>query len=94
MVPFCHLVLNHSDNNTVFYLNSCFYKVSKNRASRGMPVLDFSFDIPDYLYIPIGVTQQPMTGNNLFATIFAGSKKKEYSLVTLAQWLVNEILRL
>ena len=50
-----------------------------------MPVLDFSFDIPDYLYIPIRVTQQPMTGNNLFATIFAGSKKKEYSLVTLAQ---------
>ena len=60
-----------------------------------MPVLDFSFDIPDYLYIPMRVTQQPMTGNNLFATIFAGSKKKKkYSLVTLAQWLVNEILGL
>ena len=39
-------------------------------------VLDFSFEIPDHLYIPMRVTQQPMTGNNLFATIFAGSKKK------------------
>ena len=49
-------------------------------------VLDFSFEIvPDHLYIPMRVTQQPMTGNNLFATIFAGSKKKEHSLVTLAQ---------
>ena len=37
---------------------------------------DFSFEIPDHLYIPMRVTQQPMTGNNLFATIFAGSKKK------------------
>ena len=50
-----------------------------------MYVLDFSFEIPDHLYIPMRVTQQPMTGNNLFATIFAGSKKKEHSLVTLAQ---------
>jgi len=41
-----------------------------------MPVLDFSFDIPDYLYIPMRVTQQPMTGNNLFATILAEKKKK------------------
>ena len=44
-------------------------------------VLDFSFEIPDHLYIPMRVTQQPMTGNNLFATIFAGSKKKSTVLL-------------
>ena len=43
--------------------------------------LDFSFEIPDHLYIPMRVTQQPMTGNNLFATIFAGSKKKSTVLL-------------
>ena len=38
VVPFCHLVLNHSSNNTVFCLHGCFYKVSKNSVSRGLPV--------------------------------------------------------
>ena len=37
-LPCVHLVINHTSAYTVFYLHSCFSKVSKNSVSRGMPV--------------------------------------------------------
>ena len=40
LVSFCHLVLNHSSNNTVFCLHCCFYKVWKNSLSRRLPYIE------------------------------------------------------
>ena len=38
VLSFVHLVLNHSSAYTVFYLQGCFSKVSKNRINRGPAV--------------------------------------------------------
>ena len=40
VVTFVHLVLNHSFAYTVFCLQGCFSKVSKNSVSRGLAVLN------------------------------------------------------
>ena len=41
VVLFFSLVLNHFTNNTVFCWHGCFSTVSKNRVSRGLPVLQY-----------------------------------------------------
>ena len=76
VVSFVHLVLNYSSAYTVFCLHGCFSKVSKNRASRGPPVVAVKFDYVfsgQILSLPTTVLYGgPATYKNCVCTPFCG----------------------